>query len=242
MDDSENTVLLGLSYDSGKKRAVLCSGQTTTEHSSNWEPGTTHQVTIVLQNGNQGSAYVDGKRVEVVPFDLKDIKGSKVISHFYIGGDGGNAENTAGDEGVPVTVSNVLLYNRPLTEEEVSALNPNKVTISSPEDLTAAVVVDTPSTVVSGPVAQKTVSVSTPGGSTVNHESSASSGEDEETVEGKNVQEEEVQPLNKEVKAAALNSSLGNLSQGNNSDAGTMRGSGLPSLLLLLGLWGFAAL
>ncbi|RNE98513.1 trans-sialidase, partial [Trypanosoma cruzi] len=125
MDDSENTVLLGLSYDSGKKRAVLCSGQTTTEHSSNWEPGTTHQVTIVLQNGTQGTAYVDGKRVEGVPFDLKD-KGSKVISHFYIGGDGGNAENTVGDEGVSVTVSNVLLYNYPLTEEEVSALNPIK--------------------------------------------------------------------------------------------------------------------
>ncbi|PBJ77730.1 mucin-associated surface protein [Trypanosoma cruzi cruzi] len=80
-------------------------------------------------------------------------------------------------------------------------------------------------------------------GTTVTPEVSASSGEDEETVEGKNVQEEEVQPLNKEVKAAALNSSLGNLSQGNNSDGGTMRGSGLlPSLLLLLGLWGFAAL
>ncbi|EKG02326.1 mucin-associated surface protein (MASP), putative, partial [Trypanosoma cruzi] len=79
-------------------------------------------------------------------------------------------------------------------------------------------------------------------GTAVTPEVSASSGEDEETVEGKNVQEEEVQPLNKEVKAAALNSSLGNLSQGNNSDAGTMRGSGLPSLLLLLGLWVFAAL
>ncbi|EAN98615.1 mucin-associated surface protein (MASP), putative [Trypanosoma cruzi] len=47
-----------------------------------------------------------------------------------------------------------------------------------------------------------------------------------------------------EVNATALNSSLGNLSQGNNSDAGTMRGSGLLPLLilLLLGLWGFAAL
>ncbi|PBJ73630.1 mucin-associated surface protein [Trypanosoma cruzi cruzi] len=80
-------------------------------------------------------------------------------------------------------------------------------------------------------------------GTTVTPEVSASSGEDEETVEGKNVQEEEVQPLNKEVNATALNSSLGKLSQGNNSDGGTMRGSGLlPSLLLLLGLWGFAAL
>ncbi|EKG02322.1 mucin-associated surface protein (MASP), putative, partial [Trypanosoma cruzi] len=80
-------------------------------------------------------------------------------------------------------------------------------------------------------------------GTAVTPEVSASSAEDEENVEGKNVQEEEVQPQNRDVKAAALNSSLGHLSQGNNSDGGTVRGSGLlSSLLLLLGLWVFAAL
>ncbi|ESS63066.1 mucin-associated surface protein (MASP) [Trypanosoma cruzi Dm28c] len=80
-------------------------------------------------------------------------------------------------------------------------------------------------------------------GTAVTPEVGASSGEDEETVEGKNVQGEEVQPQNRDVNATALNSSLGNLSQRNNSDGGTMRGSGpLPLLLLLLGLWGFAAL
>ncbi|KAF5220145.1 Mucin-associated surface protein (MASP) [Trypanosoma cruzi] len=79
-------------------------------------------------------------------------------------------------------------------------------------------------------------------GTTVNTEVGASSAEDEETVAGKNVQEEEVQPQNKGVNGTALNSSLGHLLQGNNSDAGTVRGSGLLLLLLLLGLWGFAAL
>ncbi|EKG00547.1 trans-sialidase, putative [Trypanosoma cruzi] len=241
MDDSENTVLLGLSYDSGKKRAVLCSGQTTKEHSRVSEPETTHQVAIVLQNEKQCSAYVDGELVGSAQCECENTK-DKEISHFYIGGDGGNAENTAGDEGVPVTVSNVLLYNRPLSSEEVGALNPNKAPISPPEDLTAAVVVDTPSTVVSGAVAQKTVSVSTPGGSTVNPESSASSGEDEGTVGGTDGQEEVIHPHVREVNATALNSSLGNVSQGNNSDAGTMRESGLPSLLLMLGLWVFEAL
>ncbi|EAN92709.1 Mucin-associated surface protein (MASP) [Trypanosoma cruzi] len=78
-------------------------------------------------------------------------------------------------------------------------------------------------------------------GTAVNTEVGASSAEDEETVAGKNVQEEEVQPQNMDVNGAALNSSLGHLSQGNNSDAGTVRGSGLLPLLLL-GLWGFAAL
>ncbi|EKG01655.1 trans-sialidase, putative, partial [Trypanosoma cruzi] len=51
--------------------------------------------------------------------------------------------------------------------------------------------------------------------------------------EGTNGQEEEANTQFREVNATALSSSLGNVSQGNNSDAGNMRGSGLlPSLLL----------
>ncbi|RNE99939.1 trans-sialidase [Trypanosoma cruzi] len=61
---------------------------------------------------------------------------------------------------------------------------------------------------------------------------------------GTNGQKEKVQPLNREENATALNSSLANVSQGNNTDSGTVSESRmLPSLLLLLlGLWGFAAL
>ncbi|EKF99844.1 trans-sialidase, putative, partial [Trypanosoma cruzi] len=173
MNDNGNTVLLGLSYNNEKKWILLCSGgKVIKEHSSNWETKKSEHVVILLRSGNQGSAYVDGQRVGNAQLVLQDIEGSKEISHFYIGGDGGSAGSR---EGVSVNVRNVLLYNRPWTEEEVGALNPNKAPISPPEDLTAAVVVDTPSTAVSGPVAQKTVSVSTPGGSTVNHESSVSS-------------------------------------------------------------------
>ncbi|EAN97295.1 putative trans-sialidase, Group V [Trypanosoma cruzi] len=238
-DDSENTVLLGLSYKREGNWAVLCSGQTTKKHSNTWEPQTQYQVAIVLNNGTQGSVYVDGQRVgdESCVLKSKDPKG---ISHFYIGGDGGSAE---GQEGFSVTATNVLLYNRPLDGTEITALAKNKITIPKPEGPNT-LMVDTPSTVVSGPVAQKTVSVSTPGGFTVNHESSASSGEVAETVGGTNAQGEEgIHSQDGEVNAAALNSSPGNLSQGNNSDGGTMRGSGLlPLLLLLLGLWGYAAL
>ncbi|EKG03723.1 trans-sialidase, putative [Trypanosoma cruzi] len=80
-------------------------------------------------------------------------------------------------------------------------------------------------------------------GAAVTPEVEGRSGEDGETAEETNGQEEEVHAQNREVNATALNSSLGNVSQGNNSDAGSVRGSGLlPSLLLLLGLWGFAAL
>ncbi|RNC34760.1 amastigote surface protein 4, partial [Trypanosoma cruzi] len=124
MNDSENPVLLGLSYDNENKWRVLCGGENT-EHSSNWETETQYQVAIVLHNGSQGSAYVDGQRVGNAQLALQDIEGSKGISHFYIGGDGGSAE---AQEGVPVTVKNVLLYNRPLDGTEITTLAKNTIT------------------------------------------------------------------------------------------------------------------
>ncbi|EAN86949.1 putative trans-sialidase, Group V [Trypanosoma cruzi] len=125
MNDNKNPVLLGLSYDKEGKWQVLCGGKTTKELRSNWEPGTTHQVAIVLRNGKQGSAYVDGQRVGDASCELKNTD-SKGISHFYIGGDGGSAGSK---EDVPVTATNVLLYNRPLDDNEIRVLNANKISI-----------------------------------------------------------------------------------------------------------------
>ncbi|KAF8304174.1 putative trans-sialidase, Group V [Trypanosoma cruzi] len=125
MNDGKNTVLLGLSYDKEGKWQVLCGGKTTKELRSNWEPGTTHQVAIVLRNGKQGSAYVDGQRVGDASCELKNTD-SKGISHFHIGGDGGS---TGSKEDVPVTATNVLLYNRPLDDNEIRVLNANKISI-----------------------------------------------------------------------------------------------------------------
>ncbi|RNC35395.1 trans-sialidase, partial [Trypanosoma cruzi] len=128
-DENKNTVFLGLSYNGGGKWELSCGGGTNSqEHNSACETEKTYQVAIVLHNGTQGSAYVDGKLVGSAQCELKTAE-LKEISHFYIGGDGGSAE---GQEGVSVTVTNVLLYNRPWTEEEVGALNPNKDTITSP--------------------------------------------------------------------------------------------------------------
>ncbi|ESS61820.1 putative trans-sialidase [Trypanosoma cruzi Dm28c] len=129
--DNKKTVLLGLSYDKEGKWQVLCGGKTTKELRSNWEPETTHQVAIVLQNGTQGSAYVDGQRVGDAPCELNNAD-SKGISHFYIGGDGGSAGSK---EDVPVTATNVLLYNRPLDDNEIRFLNANKISIPKLTDL-----------------------------------------------------------------------------------------------------------
>ncbi|ESS55213.1 trans-sialidase [Trypanosoma cruzi Dm28c] len=329
LNDSENTVLLGLSYENGGKWQVLCIAGPIKDQSITWEKDTKHQVVLMLRNGTQGSAYVDGQRVGgdvSCALENKDSKGKK-ISHFYIGGDGNSAQS---EEDVSVTVTNVLLYNRPLDDNEITALDPNKASSSpvvpdsaqgtlsqsssagpllaeqeslnenegagggraspsEPSTVTTSLgkeqsvrqsalraspggrkhvdvasssdgdprvgseaggteqgdtppqtPVDTPDKAdTNAPIATDVAQVD-PADTT---EVGASSGANREPAEGTNGQEEELHAQHGEVKAAALSSSLGNVSQGNNSDAGTVRGSGLlPSLLLLLGLWVFAAL
>ncbi|KAF8300191.1 putative trans-sialidase, Group V [Trypanosoma cruzi] len=184
--------LMELSYETGKKWQALCGDGTTAEHSSTWEAEKTYQVAIVLRNGNQGSVYVDGQRVCVsVQSNLANTE-SKGISHFYIGGDGGNAENTAGDEDVSVTVSNVLLYNRPLTFTGDSA--DLEEDIASPSEAPA-----------------------------------------EQASSQQSRKKREAQ----QVPAASSSHAVGEAT----GDGGIVRGSGLlPLLLLLLGLWVFAAL
>ncbi|ESS58061.1 trans-sialidase [Trypanosoma cruzi Dm28c] len=285
MDGDDNPVLLGLSYNKEKKWQALCCDGTTAEQSSTWEKDKTYQVAIVLQNGKQGSVYVDGQRVcESVQSNFENAE-SKGISHFYIGGDGGSV---GGQGDVSVTVRNVMLYNRPLSSEKIAALAKNTITIPKPEgpkspatspllpavgaqDVERTVtqsnspgqlsLEEEPFTVNIGGGAggvSSAASLTTPSADAntpasngegkvepaVKKEMSASSEEDEDTADGTDAQGEEgIHLQDGEVNATALNSSLGNVSQGNNSDDGTVRGSGLlPLLLLLLGLWGFAAL
>ncbi|KAF8300017.1 putative trans-sialidase, Group V [Trypanosoma cruzi] len=296
--NGEQGKFFGLSYEKEKKWKLLCGDGTNEELSSIGEPETTHHVVILLRNGNQSSAYVDGQRVGNGQCELKDME-SQDISHFYIGGDGG-AKGVSEVQDVSVTVKNVLLYNRPLSDNEIGVLNPNKVAIQHLKDKSSE-----PSTVSSDSVnpntspatadAQQTGTLSTPDGKHLTEQgqsmgsSNAGSGgasttavsaittpsageesvlqvtsgtspegtqtvgggstaDGEPTMEtregGTNGQEEEVNTQLGEVNATTLSSNLGNVSQENNSDAGSMCGSGLlPSLLLLLlGLWWFAAL
>ncbi|ESS62568.1 trans-sialidase [Trypanosoma cruzi Dm28c] len=295
MSDNGNSILFGLSYKKEKKWGLSCGGGSPEDHSITLATETKQHVVILLRNGNQRSAYVDGQRVgggEACGLENKD---SKEVSHFYIGGDGKGTEIR---EGVSVTVRNVLLYNRPLSSEEIDAFNPNKDPIqplekeaAKPSTVSSASVVSSippvPATsqiagtsstpagthlteqgqpmgssgadsggasasavsTVSIPPAEKdsvvqvTSGTSPDGTQTVGGGSTAVGETAMEKREGTDAQKEEVKPLNREVSAVALSSSLGNVSQGNNSDAGTVCGSGLlPSLPLLLGLWVFAAL
>ncbi|ESS55699.1 trans-sialidase [Trypanosoma cruzi Dm28c] len=270
-DDDKNPVLLGLSYNKKEKKWILLCGGKPTEVQKRIEgQEKTQQVAIVLQNGTQGSAYVDGNFVGNAQCEFEG-KEDKKISHFYIGGDGSNTE---GQGGVSVTVTNVLLYNRPLDGNEITALNTIKPPITPPKDpnaqkivvpsfggtphagqeplnggegvgggiaSSAASIAATPSSDVAQKVATMGGDKMQGDGSHQTPEVSMSSGADGEAAGGTYGQEE-IHPQDMDVNATALSSSLGNLSQGNNSDGGTVRGRRvLPLLLLLLGLWGFAA-
>ncbi|PBJ74932.1 trans-sialidase [Trypanosoma cruzi cruzi] len=219
MKGDKSTVLLGLSYNNKEKKWMLQCGDGTKseELSSTSETETKRHVVILLRNGNQSTAYVDGQRVGA-QCELGSTE-SQEISHFYIGGDGGSAGSR---EDISVTVTNVLLYNRPLSSAEMTAHNTESVTIPKLDHAKPGPR-GTPST----PAGQQPSEL----GHLVGSSKDASGG-----VEGADSQ---IRELN----ATALSSSLVNVSQENNNDAGTMRGSGLlPSLLLLLGLWWFAAL
>ncbi|RNF06006.1 trans-sialidase, partial [Trypanosoma cruzi] len=267
LNGDNNPVLVGLSYNNKEKKWILlCGGGENKKYSSDWETKKSEHVVILLQNGNQGSAYVDGQRVggdEQCKLKKADSKG---ISHFYIGG---SAENTGTKEDVSVTVSNVLLYNRPLSSEEINTLNPNKVAIPPLVEVptkpltvsSASVVTPIPSVAANAQIAgtsstpagtqqtereqpmgssgagsggastsagkdsvkQAASGKSSDGAQNVDGGSTADGEPTTEKREGTDAQKEEVQPQVREVNATALNSSLGHLSQGNNSDAATMR-------------------
>ncbi|EKF26337.1 trans-sialidase, putative [Trypanosoma cruzi marinkellei] len=235
------------------------------------------------------------------------------VSHFYFGA----YDEPLSSGKVHATVANVFLYNRPLNDTEIDALNANKVPLpftqikpvpavaaTSPSvesantsvntsaqstvplstpagppqteqatsnagrgpsgDATSTsavptVTTSTPAvpTVTTSTSAEPTVTTSTPsdGNQTVGTEGGAMMQGDQPTqfsvgtsdaanapshnAEGK--EQGELHPQVEEAEAATLSSNLLNSSQWDNSVAGTMRGSGLLPLLLLLGLWGFAA-
>ncbi|EAN85921.1 putative trans-sialidase, Group V [Trypanosoma cruzi] len=236
--------LMELSYDSGKKWQLLCGDETNKEHSSTWKRGRTHQVAIVLQNGKQVSAYVDGQRVGNALCELKN-RDSEEISHFYIGGDGGSADNTESREGVSVTVSNVLLYNRPLTfsggsadVEEVTD-SPSKDIVSPPGNLQPTETVSQsveedekkapPATKPSeAPVVQATLQ-------RPRQESEAK----QVTTVGKSATTHQLPANTSQGSVGKAAASSSHAVGGATGDGSTVYESGLlPSLLLLLGLWG----
>ncbi|KAF8285033.1 putative trans-sialidase, Group IV [Trypanosoma cruzi] len=331
------TTLLGLSYDNNMEWSV--EHELFPKHFTAWELDKTYHVVLKMRDG-VGSVYVDGTPLWNMSLRNSFNEGLDAVSHFYFGA----YDEQLSSRKIHATVANVFLYNRPLNETEIGALNANKVTIPPPERKPVPAAAATspsvespndrvttntqptvPSSAAAGPqqTDQATLNTSSvPSGgaastpaepeleepkqaelnaatssaregtadqpasatSSDEHEAlasvtsssaastdvGASSSDDAQTVgtEGGAMMQadqptqfsvgthdaanaathnaerkgqEGLHPQVKEAEAATLSSSLLNSSQWDNSVAGTMRESGLLPLLLLLGLWGFAA-
>ncbi|RNC59480.1 trans-sialidase [Trypanosoma cruzi] len=97
-----------------KKWETVFDG-TKTAKDTTWEPGREYQVALTLQDGNNGSVYVDGVIVgNPETITTLETPGHE-ITHFYFGGGEGDINSS-------VAVTNVFLYDRPLSVGELKTL------------------------------------------------------------------------------------------------------------------------
>ncbi|PBJ76161.1 trans-sialidase [Trypanosoma cruzi cruzi] len=114
LGDGHGTKIIGLSYGMNKTWETVFDGKKTTSNTI-WELGKEHQVALMLQDGNKGSVYVDGVIVGS-PAKIPKVGAlGNEITHFYFGGDEGDSDSNA-------TVTNVFLYNRRLSEDELKTV------------------------------------------------------------------------------------------------------------------------
>ncbi|RNF08722.1 trans-sialidase [Trypanosoma cruzi] len=127
MNDTDSTVLFGLSYTHGKKWLAIPEGAGDAEDFVEWEPNKTYQVGLRMNDSECWIAFVDRVESDCEEYNA-NLFDSHRISHFYIGGDGKHQSATGGH----VTVTNVMLYNEKLSEAEVLYyLHASKVNIPS---------------------------------------------------------------------------------------------------------------
>ncbi|PBJ68342.1 trans-sialidase [Trypanosoma cruzi cruzi] len=111
LGDGHGAKIIGLSYGMNKTWETVFDGKKTTSNTT-WELGKEYQVALMLQDGNKGSVYVDGVIVGS-PAKIPKVGAlGHEIAHFYFGGDEGDINSS-------VTVTNVFLYNRPLSVGEL---------------------------------------------------------------------------------------------------------------------------
>ncbi|EKF28397.1 trans-sialidase, putative, partial [Trypanosoma cruzi marinkellei] len=78
LEGEDKPKLMELSYDSGKNWRLLCGDGSPMKHSSDGEPATTQHVVILLRNGSQGTAYVDGQRVGSASCELGNTDSKEI--------------------------------------------------------------------------------------------------------------------------------------------------------------------
>ncbi|EAN81532.1 trans-sialidase, putative, partial [Trypanosoma cruzi] len=120
------TTLLGLSYDKNMEWSV--EHDFFPKHFTAWEVDKTYHVVLKMHDG-VGSVYVDGTLLWNMSLRNSFNEGLDTVSHFYFGA----YDEQLSSGKIHATVANVFLYNRPLNETEIGALNANKVSIPPPE-------------------------------------------------------------------------------------------------------------
>ncbi|EAN85953.1 trans-sialidase, putative [Trypanosoma cruzi] len=136
LSETDSPLIFGLFYTHDKKWMVAFNGSfeaPSHDDDVEWKPNTKYHVALHMDSDDGLMVYVDGKTIydseyevygheddedyESFPQKLKTLLRPHGISHFYIGGDG---KSESGN--IDVTVSNVLLYNRALKNDELKAL------------------------------------------------------------------------------------------------------------------------
>ncbi|PWU86969.1 putative trans-sialidase, Group VIII [Trypanosoma cruzi] len=125
MNDTDSTVLFGLSYTHDKKWLAIPEHSGSPEDIGAWEPNETYQV-VLRMDDSEWTVLVNREEIHKKKYNTS-LFNSHRISHFYIGGDSKNQSATGGH----VTVTNVMLYNERLREGKLRKLNASKVTIPS---------------------------------------------------------------------------------------------------------------
>ncbi|RNE94966.1 trans-sialidase, partial [Trypanosoma conorhini] len=144
MNDTEGTVLLGVSCTQDNKWKVTVGGKSrslTDGDDVTWKADTAYQVILQMDTGDELSVHIDGDEIYASDDDDEEEDGDggiaswvetlftpHRISHIYVGGDGAEGTRTSHH----VTVSSVLLYNRALGENEIRKLAGSKVALGGP--------------------------------------------------------------------------------------------------------------
>ncbi|EAN86731.1 trans-sialidase-like protein [Trypanosoma cruzi] len=209
--DTNSSYTMGILYTADNKWETIFNGTKTTR-SSTWESGKEYQVALMLQ-GNKSSMYVDGQSLGEKETLLTGEKPLELV-HFCFG--------ACGIKNFPVTVKNVFLYNRPLNPTEMTAIKDRKpVPKRAPEPQVGGV----PQTIApAGPAVPGPREVpAAPGRTTVGRTANTQHA-----------------PAGSLTSAGNEGTARETGDGGANGNAGSAYGRVLP-LLLLLGLWGFAA-
>ncbi|RNF06797.1 trans-sialidase, partial [Trypanosoma cruzi] len=117
MNDTDSTVLFGLSYTHDKKWLAIPEGAGDAEDFVEWKPNRTYQV-VLRMNTDCWTVFVNRDEIRQKRYD-DHLFDSHRISHFYIGGSSKNQSATGGH----VTVTNVMLYNEKLFGKDLRKLN-----------------------------------------------------------------------------------------------------------------------